>query len=73
MVCEWQSDPFALGAYSWVPVGAMPAQRALGRPVDGTLFFAGEATNADGFCGTVHGAIETGLRAARELLKARGR
>ena len=73
VVCEWQSDPFALGAYSWVPVGAMPAQRALGRAVDDTLFFAGEATNADGFCGTVHGAIETGLRAARELLKARGR
>jgi monoamine oxidase len=69
-VVDWASDPFARGAYSWVPVGALPAQAALGAPVDGTLFFAGEATNADGASGTVHGALATGMRAAGEILAA---
>jgi monoamine oxidase len=62
---DWQEDELSRGAYSWVPVGAMKAQRALARPV-GPLRFAGEATHFEGACGTVHGAIETGVRAARE-------
>jgi monoamine oxidase len=70
LVFDWQRDPFARGAYSWVPVGALREQRRLAEPV-GPLFFAGEATHFEGACGTVHGAIETGLRAAREILRAR--
>lgn len=65
---DWQADPFARGAYSYLPVGGVEAQKDLARPVEGTLFFAGEATNTDGHNGTVHGAIATGLRAAREVL-----
>jgi monoamine oxidase len=37
--------------------------------VDGTLFFAGEATTAD-MIGTVAGALASGRRAAREALEA---
>jgi monoamine oxidase len=70
-VYDWSSDPFAAGAYSWVPVGAVGAQRALAAPVAGTLFFAGEASSYDGASGTVHGALATGLRAADELLSSR--
>lgn len=69
-VFEWQDDPWSRGAYSWVPVGAMKAQRELAERV-GPLFFAGEATEFQGACGTVHGAIETGRRAAREILADR--
>ena len=72
IACLWQDDPFSLGAYSWVPVGAMPQQRALARPVP-PLHFAGEATHFAGACGTVHGAIESGYRAAREILEARAK
>jgi monoamine oxidase len=39
--------------------------------VAGTIFFAGEATQAGGDAGTVHGAIETGERAANQLLVER--
>ena len=46
MVFDWQRDRFSLGAYSWVPVGALKAQRALARSV-GPLLFAGEATEFD--------------------------
>jgi len=38
--------------------------------VDGTLFFAGEATDAEGRTGTVHGAIASGRRAAAQVEKA---
>jgi len=67
-VVDWSRDPFAAGAYSWVPVGATGAQAALAAAVDDTLFFAGEASNAEGASGTVHGAIATGVRAADEIL-----
>jgi monoamine oxidase len=71
-VHNWQCDPLALGAYSYVAVGGAGSQRALARPVAGTLFFAGEATEWSGHHATVHGAIMSGERAARELLSATG-
>lgn len=69
---DWQADPFSHGAYSYAAVGGMDAARTLAAPVAETLFFAGEATNFEGYNGTVHGAIESGNRAAQELLQARG-
>jgi monoamine oxidase len=65
---DWQSDPFARGAYSYVGVGGRHAGTELGAPIESTLFFAGEATQSDGSNATVHGAIMSGERAARELL-----
>lgn len=65
---DWQNDPFANGAYSYIPVGSIAAPAYLAAPVDGTLFFAGEATDTRGQNGTVHGAIASGQRAAREAL-----
>lgn len=68
---DWQTDPFSGGAYSYAKVGADGAQARLAAPVDNTLFFAGEATDTSGNNGTVHGAIASGYRAAREIVKAR--
>jgi monoamine oxidase len=67
---DWHADPFARGAYSYLAVGGGDARVTLGAPVDATLFFAGEATSNDGQGGTVNGALETGERAAREVLVA---
>jgi len=67
---DWIADPWSRGAYSWVVVGGAGAPRELGRPLAGTLFFAGEATDVGGHNGTVHGAIASGRRAAREVLEA---
>jgi monoamine oxidase len=64
---DWANDPFAGGAYSYVPVNGLDAQQTLSQPVDDKLFFAGEAT-AVGHIGTVHGAIQSGQRAAAEIL-----
>ena len=65
---DWSTDPFARGAYSYPGVGDLKAPQKLAEPLHGTLFFAGEATDFQGANGTVHGAIESGYRAARELL-----
>jgi monoamine oxidase len=67
---DWASDPFSRGAYSYVPVNGLEAQQVLSQPVDNKLFFAGEAT-CKGHIGTVHGAIQSGQRAAAEILQAR--
>jgi monoamine oxidase len=69
---DWQADPFSRGAYSYVAVGGMDAAKKLAETVVDTLYFAGEATNSDGYNGTVHGAIATGYRAAEELLQSVG-
>ncbi len=67
---DWQSDPFSRGAYSYGKAGESSAQEALAEPIENTLFFAGEATDLTGNNGTVHGAIASGKRAAREILSA---
>lgn len=65
---DWQKDPFSRCAYSYAAVGGENAHAALAKPVRQTLFFAGEATSGDQ-TGTVAGAVESGLRAARETLR----
>ena len=66
-ITRWASDPFALGSYSFNPVGSTPAMRkALAAPVANKLFFAGEATQYDYF-GTAHGAYLSGVRVAGEI------
>jgi monoamine oxidase len=67
-VHNWSTDPFARGAYSYVRVGGLEAPGRLATPVEGTLFFAGEATDTEGHTGTVHAALASGTRAAREVL-----
>ena len=66
---DWQRDPFARGAYSYALVGGSEAPARLARPVERTLFFAGEAYDAEGANGTVHGALESGRRTARALAR----
>jgi monoamine oxidase len=65
---DWHEDPFARGAYSYVPAGALAARKKLAEPVAETLYFAGEATSLDGHGGTVHGAIGSGKRVARQCI-----
>ena len=64
---DWRADPWSGGAYCFVRPGGMDVQRWLGQPVEDTLYFAGEATEATGNCGTVHGAIASGVNVGRAL------
>jgi monoamine oxidase len=65
---DWLNDPFSRGAYSYTPVRMSAMPSALAAPVRNTLFFAGEATDANGEQGTVQGALASGDRAAKEIL-----
>jgi monoamine oxidase len=65
---RWARDPFARGSYSHALPGHAGKRAVLATPVDGRLFFAGEATSPN-FFSTAHGARDSGERAAREVLK----
>ncbi|NBT48455.1 MAG: FAD-dependent oxidoreductase [Actinobacteria bacterium] len=65
IVSKWGHDPYSLGAYSFMGVGATPADRmVLGKP---SLYFAGEAVS-ENYSATMHGAYESGLSAAKACL-----
>jgi monoamine oxidase len=65
---DWQTDPFSCGSYSYVPVRALDAVLELATPVENTIYFAGEHTDLTGHWGTVHAAIRSGQRAAKQVL-----
>ena len=67
---DWAQDPFARGGYSYVLVDGESGRAELASPLAQTLFFAGEATEAEE-PGTVAGALRSGQRAAREILGVR--
>jgi monoamine oxidase len=64
---RWAHDPFAHGSYSHALPGHAGDRAVLAAPVDGRLFFAGEATSPN-FFSTAHGARDSGERAAREVM-----
>jgi monoamine oxidase len=66
---RWAHDPFARGSYSHALPGHAGMRAVLAAPVDGRLFFAGEATSPN-FFSTAHGARDSGERAAREVVAA---
>ena len=71
-VADWTSEPFIRGLYSFPLAHTEQKHRVdLAAPLGQRLFFAGEATDLEGHSGTVHGAIASGRRAAREVLAAR--
>jgi len=64
---HWAREPFSRGSYSHALPGHAGMRAVLAAPVDGRLFFAGEATSP-GFFSTAHGARDSGERAAGEVL-----
>ncbi|MHC2255138.1 flavin monoamine oxidase family protein [Bradyrhizobium embrapense] len=69
---RWAHDPFARGSYSHALPGHADKRAVLAAPVDGRLFFAGEATSPH-FFSTAHGARDSGERAAKEVVSEAAR
>lgn len=69
---SWHADQYSRSGYSAFPnVAEGDAREVLGRPVADTLFFAGEAVGVKGQPGkvaSVHGAIESGIQCARDVI-----
>jgi len=69
-VMNWGADPFTKGTYSYPIPGGSGAREIIATTIGNKIFFAGEATHTAGHNSTVHGAMETGLRAVEELFKS---
>lgn len=55
IISAWDGDEWTRGSYSYAVPGAQQQRCRLAQPVDGRIFFAGEAASAD-YYATVHGA-----------------
>ena len=63
----WDLDPYSLGAFSWCKPGEMQTMLPqIARP-EGRVLFAGEHTASLLLRNSVQGAIESGIRAAKEI------
>ena len=68
---RWNSEPFALGAWSAAAPGSQAARRQLLQPIADDVWYAGEAAH-ETLWGTVGGAWESGERAADAVLRRLG-
>jgi monoamine oxidase len=64
----WEDDPWAGGGYAYLDPAFDPAWRPWLSRRAGRLVFAGEHTSED-WQGYMNGAVESGFRAARELIE----
>ncbi|KAF9914311.1 hypothetical protein BX616_008547 [Lobosporangium transversale] len=68
IVTRWSEDEYAQGSYSYVAREATGEDYdLLAKPVDGQLYFAGEATSRQ-YPATAHGAYLSGLKVAKDIL-----
>jgi len=68
----WARDAYARGSYSHAMPGHADARTMLAAPVDGRIFFAGEACMANDFS-TAHGAYRSGVATADAVIAAVGK
>ena len=68
IITRWRSEEFSGGAYSFDAAGfdLTDYRKTLFEPI-GNVFFAGEATDTDGWFGTAVAAYTTGVKAASEI------
>lgn len=71
MYLDWGDVDYVRGGYSYPRVGQRDdAARDLATPVDGRIFFAGEATAFEQPAMSVHASMDTGARAAEQVATA---
>ncbi|TWV99827.1 flavin monoamine oxidase family protein [Chitinophaga pinensis] len=68
-ISNWATDPHISGSYSYSTPATTAAQVVLNTPVDGTIYFAGEALYNGASPGTVEAALSTGKAVAERILK----
>ncbi|MCA3130787.1 MAG: FAD-dependent oxidoreductase [Rhodocyclaceae bacterium] len=65
----WSDNPWSRGSYAYYPVGYATSVLGIEPEPEGHCHFAGEHTSLQ-WQGFLNGAVESGLRAAREVLRA---
>lgn len=69
---HWSRSVRVGGGYSYALPGHVGARTTLAQSLDARVFFAGEATSRSDFS-TAHGAHDSGVRAAEEVIAALGK
>ncbi|MCY4419028.1 MAG: NAD(P)/FAD-dependent oxidoreductase [Cytophagales bacterium] len=67
---ESKDAPYTKGGFSYIKTGNPAVRTVLSQPIRQDIFFAGEYTHDKGHAGTIHGAMETGHRAAYEVMRS---
>ena len=67
-VVNWQTDPYSLGAYSYATLESINAKKVLTKPVEETIFFAGEALSEGVAMATLEEALANGTKTAKDML-----
>ena len=67
-IANWANEPFVYGAYSYSTLGSEQAKIQLTTPVEGTIFFAGEALYNGDAPGTVEAALVSGYQTAQQII-----
>ena len=69
---DWPSYPLTRGSYSYWKVGQYTSFAGVESEIEGNCHFCGEHTSIDSQ-GYLNGAVETGERAAAEVVAAQGK
>ncbi len=68
LVMDWETAPSVHGGYSFDTVGASDARAVLSKPVEETLYFAGEGLYEGDVPGTVEAAFCSGVTIADKII-----
>ncbi|NJM24951.1 MAG: FAD-dependent oxidoreductase [Bacteroidia bacterium] len=69
LIQDWTKEPYIQGYGSYPKTGATNADReAMAATINNVVYFAGEATDATGYAGTLSGALLSGKRVAEEVI-----
>jgi monoamine oxidase len=63
----WDKEPFSRGAYTYATVNDDIHKNTLGKPLENTLFFAGETIYYGASAGTVEAALVSGRDVVKEI------
>lgn len=66
-VISWKHDPYAAGAYAYKTVHSDEVSSLLSRPINDTLYFAGEAYYQGSEMGTVEAALGSGENVVKQM------
>jgi monoamine oxidase len=69
-VYNWSADPHFNGAYSYAVINGEEHMKEILRPVDNTVYFAGEGLHHGNEIGTVEAALQSGRNVSQQVVAA---
>jgi len=67
-VANWVNDPYSCGGYSYEVVNGSKIKQTIKKPIEQTIYFAGEGLYNGPEIGTVEGALHNGRETAHQMI-----